>query len=89
MLAPSTRSRAPLSGACVVPPTALARMNRDPIAFAIANPDPEVSPEEAAPYVRVMATGRSDYPDQINNVLCFPGCSAAPSTCARLRSPRR
>jgi malate dehydrogenase (oxaloacetate-decarboxylating) len=62
-----------LSGARVVPPTALARMNRDPIVFAMANPDPEVSPEEAAPYVRVMATGRSDYPNQINNVLCFPG----------------
>jgi malate dehydrogenase (oxaloacetate-decarboxylating) len=62
-----------LSGGRVVPPTALARMNRDPIVFAMANPDPEVSPEEAAPYVRVMATGRSDYPNQINNVLCFPG----------------
>jgi len=49
------------------------KMNRDPIVFALANPDPEISPEEAAPYVRVMATGRSDYPNQINNVLCFPG----------------
>jgi malate dehydrogenase (oxaloacetate-decarboxylating) len=41
--------------------------------FAMANPTPEVSPEEAAPYVRIVATGRSDYPNQINNVLCFPG----------------
>ncbi len=41
--------------------------------FAMANPNPEVNPEEAAPYVRIMATGRSDYPNQINNVLCFPG----------------
>jgi malate dehydrogenase (oxaloacetate-decarboxylating) len=41
--------------------------------FAMANPNPEVKPEEAAPYVRIMATGRSDYPNQINNVLCFPG----------------
>ena len=41
--------------------------------FAMANPNPEVSPEEAAPYVRIMATGRSDYPNQINNVLAFPG----------------
>ena len=41
--------------------------------FAMANPNPEVIPEEAAPYVRIMATGRSDYPNQINNVLCFPG----------------
>jgi malate dehydrogenase (oxaloacetate-decarboxylating) len=45
----------------------------DPMVFAMANPRPEVTPEEAAPYVRVMATGRSDYPNQINNVLCFPG----------------
>jgi malate dehydrogenase (oxaloacetate-decarboxylating) len=62
-----------LSGARVVPAEALARMARDPIIFAMANPDPEISPEEAAPYARVMATGRSDYPNQINNVLCFPG----------------
>ncbi len=62
-----------VSGPGVVPASALARMNRDPIVFAMANPDPEISPEEAAPYVRVMATGRSDYPNQINNVLCFPG----------------
>jgi malate dehydrogenase (oxaloacetate-decarboxylating) len=48
-------------------------MNRDAMVFAMANPNPEVSPEEAAPYVRIMATGRSDYPNQINNVLCFPG----------------
>jgi len=39
----------------------------------MANPNPEVRPEAAAPYVRVMATGRSDYPNQINNVLAFPG----------------
>jgi malate dehydrogenase (oxaloacetate-decarboxylating) len=51
----------------------LKKMNRDPIVFALANPTPEVMPEDAAPYVAVMATGRSDYPNQINNVLCFPG----------------
>jgi malate dehydrogenase (oxaloacetate-decarboxylating) len=62
-----------VSGARVMPPEALARMAADPIVFAMANPNPEVSPEEAAPYVRIMATGRSDYPNQINNVLCFPG----------------
>jgi malate dehydrogenase (oxaloacetate-decarboxylating) len=39
----------------------------------MANPVPEIMPGEAAPHVRVMATGRSDYPNQINNVLCFPG----------------
>lgn len=49
------------------------RMARDPIVFAMANPIPEIAPEEAEPYVRIMATGRSDYPNQINNVLCFPG----------------
>ena len=49
------------------------KMNRDPIVFALANPDPEIRPEEALPHVRVMCTGRSDYPNQINNVLCFPG----------------
>jgi malate dehydrogenase (oxaloacetate-decarboxylating) len=49
------------------------KMNRDPIVFAMANPDPEIRPEEALPYVRVMATGRSDYANQVNNVLCFPG----------------
>ena len=62
-----------LSGARVVPPEALGRMAEDPMVFAMANPNPEVSPEAAAPYVRIMATGRSDYPNQINNVLCFPG----------------
>jgi malate dehydrogenase (oxaloacetate-decarboxylating) len=62
-----------LSGARVLDAPALARMNRDPIVFAMANPDPEVSPEEASRYARVVATGRSDYPNQINNVLCFPG----------------
>ncbi len=48
-------------------------MATDPIVFAMANPTPEIMPEDAAPYVAVMATGRSDYPNQINNVLCFPG----------------
>jgi malate dehydrogenase (oxaloacetate-decarboxylating) len=62
-----------LSGARVMPAEALARMAPDAMVFAMANPTPEVTPEEAAPYVRLMATGRSDYPNQINNVLCFPG----------------
>ena len=48
-------------------------MNKDGMVFAMANPNPEVSPEAAAEYVRIVATGRSDYPNQINNVLCFPG----------------
>ncbi|WP_368659134.1 NAD-dependent malic enzyme [Metabacillus halosaccharovorans] len=51
----------------------LKSMAKDPIVFALANPDPEIDPEIAEPYVKVLATGRSDYPNQINNVLCFPG----------------
>src|ERR1700741_790389 len=51
----------------------LKRMARDPIVFAMANPVPEIQPEEAGRHVRAMATGRSDYPNQINSVLCFPG----------------
>jgi malate dehydrogenase (oxaloacetate-decarboxylating) len=48
-------------------------MAGDPIVFALANPDPEIAPEAAEGVARVVATGRSDYPNQINNVLCFPG----------------
>lgn len=48
-------------------------MNFDPIVIAMANPVPEIMPEIALPYVAIMATGRSDYPNQINNVLAFPG----------------
>jgi malate dehydrogenase (oxaloacetate-decarboxylating) len=44
-----------------------------PIIFALANPVPEIMPEEVEGIAAVMATGRSDYPNQINNVLCFPG----------------
>ncbi len=62
-----------LSGGRVIEASALQRMNPQPIVFAMANPDPEVAPEEASQYARVVATGRSDYPNQINNVLCFPG----------------
>ncbi|MFB5673473.1 NAD-dependent malic enzyme [Paenibacillus terreus] len=62
-----------VSGPGVLQVDDLKRMATDPIVFAMANPTPEILPEEAEPYVRVMATGRSDYPNQINNVLCFPG----------------
>ena len=48
-------------------------MAGDPIVFAMANPDPEIRPEVARDKARVIATGRSDYPNQINNTLCFPG----------------
>ena len=62
-----------LSGPGVVALKDIKAMGRDPIVFAMANPIPEIQPEEAGPYVRVMATGRSDYPNQINNSCCFPG----------------
>src|SRR5574341_996522 len=62
-----------LSGPGTLPLKGVKKMARNPIVFAMANPIPEIMPEEAAPFVRVMATGRSDYPNQINNVLCFPG----------------
>jgi malate dehydrogenase (oxaloacetate-decarboxylating) len=62
-----------LSGPGVLSVDNVKSMARDPIVFAMANPTPEIAPEEAEPYVRVLATGRSDYPNQINNVLCFPG----------------
>jgi malate dehydrogenase (oxaloacetate-decarboxylating) len=62
-----------LSGPGTLTLKAVKRMAKNPIVFAMANPTPEISPEEVAPHVRVMATGRSDYPNQINNVSCFPG----------------
>jgi malate dehydrogenase (oxaloacetate-decarboxylating) len=62
-----------LSAPGVLSVEALKKMAADPVVFALANPTPEIMPEEAAPYVKVMATGRSDYPNQINNVLAFPG----------------
>jgi malate dehydrogenase (oxaloacetate-decarboxylating) len=57
----------------VLQPEAIATMARDPIVFAMANPTPEIMPEIAAPYVAVMATGRSNFPNQVNNLLAFPG----------------
>ncbi|WP_245375444.1 NAD-dependent malic enzyme [Paenibacillus eucommiae] len=48
-------------------------MNAEPIVFAMANPTPEIDPDEIEDIAAVVATGRSDYPNQINNVLCFPG----------------
>src|SRR5438128_1732183 len=62
-----------LSGPGIIDADDLQRMHPDPFVFAMANPNPEVSPEAAERYAGVMATGRSDYPNQINNVLAFPG----------------
>jgi malate dehydrogenase (oxaloacetate-decarboxylating) len=62
-----------LSGPGVVALKDIKTMNREAIVFAMANPIPEILPEEAGAYVKVMATGRSDYPNQINNSCCFPG----------------
>jgi len=84
-----------LSGPGIIPAQALETMNDDAIVFAMANPNPEVMPEEADPYVRIMATGRSDYPNQINNVLCFPGIfrgaldAGAPSITEEMKLRRR
>ena len=62
-----------LSAPNTVTPQMVSDMNDNPIVFAMANPDPEIWPEELKGVARVMATGRSDYANQINNALCFPG----------------
>ncbi len=62
-----------LSGPDLIGEEELKTMNRDAMVFAMSNPTPEVKPELAFKYCKIVATGRSDYPNQINNVLCFPG----------------
>ncbi len=62
-----------VSGPGVLQAEWISRMAPDPVIFALANPDPEIDPAEAARYAAVVASGRSDYPNQINNVLAFPG----------------
>ena len=62
-----------VSGPGVLTRDDLRVMHDRPVVFALANPDPEITPEEADGLAAVVATGRSDYPNQINNVLCFPG----------------
>lgn len=57
----------------VVPEELIASMNPGGVVFALSNPDPEIHPDLAAKYAAVVATGRSDFPNQINNVLAFPG----------------
>ncbi len=62
-----------LSAPNVLTPDDIKKMSKEPVVFALANPEPEIAPEDALPLVRVLATGRSDYPNQINNMLAFPG----------------
>ncbi len=62
-----------VAGAGLIDETHVAAMGRDPIVFALANPDPEIDPALARANAAVVATGRSDEPNQINNVLVFPG----------------
>ncbi len=62
-----------LSGPNLVKPEWVSHMAKDAIVFALANPVPEIMPDQVAGMARVIATGRSDFPNQINNVLCFPG----------------
>ncbi|MET0728942.1 MAG: NAD-dependent malic enzyme [Acidimicrobiales bacterium] len=62
-----------VSGPGLITASDLRKMAKDPIVFAMANPDPEITPEDADGLAAVIATGRSDYPNQINNVLAFPG----------------
>jgi malate dehydrogenase (oxaloacetate-decarboxylating) len=62
-----------VSAANILQPADLETMAPDRIVFAMANPEPEIRPELALPLCRVMATGRSDYPNQVNNLLAFPG----------------
>jgi malate dehydrogenase (oxaloacetate-decarboxylating) len=62
-----------LSGPGAVSVAGIRSMAPDPIVFALANPMPEIAPEEIEDLVAVLGTGRSDYPNQINNVLAFPG----------------
>lgn len=62
-----------VSGPDIIPVAAVEKMAKDPIVFALANPDPEIRPEKIQNIARIIATGRSDYPNQINNVLAFPG----------------
>ncbi len=62
-----------LSGPNIIGEDDVKKMAKDAIVFAMSNPTPEIMPELAYPHVAVVGTGRSDYPNQINNVLCFPG----------------
>ncbi|MFO7274423.1 MAG: malic enzyme-like NAD(P)-binding protein [Bacillota bacterium] len=74
-----------VSGPNVLKVEHIKKMAPDPIVFAMANPVPEIDPDEAAPHVAVLATGRSDYPNQVNNLLCFPGIFRGALNCRARR----
>lgn len=80
-----------LSAPGVITEADLKNMAKDPIIFAMANPIPEIMPEDTTGLVAVMATGRSDYPNQINNVLCFPGIFRGALNCraSRINEPMK
>ena len=78
-----------VSGPNLVSEEQLKVMAPDSIMFALANPDPEVDPVLARRYAAVVATGRSDEPNQINNVLAFPGIFRGMLNAGAKRSPRR
>jgi malate dehydrogenase (oxaloacetate-decarboxylating) len=62
-----------LSAPNVIQADDIRKMAKNPIVFALANPDPEIAPDAAMPLVKILATGRSDFPNQINNMLSYPG----------------
>ena len=72
-----------------VPEPAVASMAPDAIVFALANPDPEIHPDVASRYAAVVGTGRSDFPNQINNVLAFPGIFRGALDCGAVRITER
>ena len=65
----------------VIDSTDVKAMGKDPIVLAMANPNSEIMHEKAEPFAKIMATGRSVYPNQINNVLCFPGLFKGAFSC--------
>jgi malate dehydrogenase (oxaloacetate-decarboxylating)(NADP+) len=80
-----------LSGPNLLSPEGLKSMAANPIVFACSNPDPEIAPElaHATRSDVIMATGRSDYPNQVNNVLGFPSSSVVPWTFAPSASTKK
>jgi len=62
-----------LAGPNLITVNDLKSMRKDPVIFAMSNPEPEINPDKAWEVASIVATGRSDYPNQVNNVLCFPG----------------